>query len=678
MKKILTYLNLALLNLLVVVPGLSQKDIFKGIFEKEEPVFNTNIVPTNNQGEVLLIYYFSHSKVTDLEASIWMKDNGRNLLNDGSPQMVRELKKIGNRQRDTILIKGLSDNNFYSFGLDYKWGNAFKSRFVSKVLQEGYLYRYELNRDVDKPAEPIVMEEVEEDDPCVMPDIFVRVEKTGYCSESNRPAIVVECENCLKKSWEFSVEVRTDRSSWENIRIDGKRQQAFGNVKRTEPFCVLDPGSYYLRVLAWGENCDAPIVYNVSSPVVISDLEYKTGIAYMPEEESEEAPQLMNEVVTPLPDSCVVNGWGMLYGNFIQGTLEMKANSPCADLSPYAKITYIHPGHRNLVTPAISLMPGQKVPFNIELDEKDILRGIHPIQITVYIKPEASNAEALPISSFWIRAKGKGQPLQDSSTEPGEELTLTEETKNLDIPNCSSMEGLQLIFASNNPQQPKYISWQNPNCCQGENCSYFVWAGSNPLDLRLLSQGKNQGAVVREPLFGLETEDKYFEVVVTSTGGTRRATYVLGEGAKYDQSLTEYSQQQGAIQNDIIATRGVVDMPMTANLIPKRPLTDFGACKIYREVSLTGDFPIHEGDDVNIRYDHTGSGYKYTLYHQPIGASEWLIAPGTAEMQNSPNFMLTTSREHSGRYIVLVYKASKKWGCLSSSPGEALKLSVKE
>ena len=206
----------------------------------------------------------------------------------------------------------MQDNHFYSFGLDYKKDNAFNSRFVSTVLQEGYLYNFELNRE--QTVENILENKSNTPtNPCKNPDVFVRIESSGYCADNDRPAIIVECENCSKSDWKFSVELRTEYSTWETLRADGQAQHARGNARRTEPLCLLDPGAYYVRVLAWGLYCEAPIVYNVSNPIVISEVELKTGVAYNSENENIEV-----EPAPPLPDSCVVNGWGLLYGSFLQ------------------------------------------------------------------------------------------------------------------------------------------------------------------------------------------------------------------------------------------------------------------------------------------------------------------------------------------------------------------------
>lgn len=681
MSKVLIHSWLILLNLLFSLNLLAQKDILNGLFDKEEPVFNATVLPTAEEGTVKVVFYFTHSKYSHLEASFWMEDNGTNLQSSGNKKLLQGLKPIGNRRQDTIRVTGLTSGHFYTFGLDYKKPSTFSGKFISKTLEDGYRYNYV---EPTKPNKPLALIDENSDAPapCIAPELYVQVENAGYCGPDNRPAIIVECQNCHKKDWEFSVETRTEFSQWESIRSDGRRQTAYNNATRTEPLCTLEPGSYQVRVLAWGDNCRTPVINTVPFPIVIRDIDYKAAATTKQTQEQEIT---IETLTVAIPDTCPVLGWGMMYGDYIQGTVELAANSSCSSLSPFAKLTYIHPGYRDLELPPITLEEGKKIPFEIQLDEKDRQRGIHPIRVVTYVRPNL-NTEPVPVSSFWIRAKGDGTKVEsyqfDAEPEPQQPLTERIETATkpdvLAENNCSKIADLQLIYAPNNPTQPRYISWETPDCCIDENCSYFVWVGSNPVDIRLLVQGKKTGEFVREELFGLNPEDRFFEVVVSSTKGTRNASYVVGEGAQYeDLAVVEYEQQVSispSAGKDIISSRGGLNSRITTT--PSRPISDFNACKIYREIAIVGDQPIHPGDDITIKYDHRGSGYSYTLYHQPQNSSQWLIAPGTREMQSSPEFVLKTAPEHNGKYIILVYKLSKEWGCLSATPEDPVVLKV--
>lgn len=685
MNKVLIHSCLIVLHFFLVFEAAAQKEILKGLFDKEEPVFNTAVLSTDEEGVVKVVFYFTHSKLAHLEASFWMEDNGKNLSTEGNKKMLRGLNAIGNRQQDTIRVSGLKKGHFYTFGLDYKKPSSFNSKFVTKVLQQGYQYEYAPRQ---KPREPLAVaeEKQERPNPCVAPSVFVRLEESGYCGPDNRPAIIVECENCWKKDWEFSIETRTEFGNWETTRSDGKRQVAYGNATRKEPLCTLEPGTYQIRVLAWGANCRTPVINTLPQPFVIRDLEYKAAKVYSyntPKEKAEPVQQPMPS--TTVPDTCGVKGWGMLYGDYIQGTIELEANSTCDALEPFAQLTYIHPGHRDVELPPISLSAGRKIPFELALDANDLKRGIHPIRVVTYVRPNPK-AKPIPVSSFWIRAKGNGAQTEETfalEERPSLNTDIPVETQALpenevELPTCSKIGDLQLIYAPNDPTNPRYISWESPDCCLDENCSYFIWAGANPVDIRLLVQGKKMGELIREELVDLNAEDRFFEVVITSKNGTRKASYVVGEGAQYDDNGIESYEQQVSISpsagKDIISSRGGNNSRFTTT--PSRPISDFGPCKIYREVSVIGDKPIHPGDDITIRYDHSGTGYSYTLYHQPMGSSDWLIAPGTLEMQSSPEFFLRTAPEHSGKYIVLVYKLAKNWGCLSGTPDDPTLLQV--
>jgi hypothetical protein len=109
---------------------------------------------------------------------------------------------------------------------------------------------------------------------------------------------------------------------------------------------------------------------------------------------------------------------------------------------------------------------------------------------------------------------------------------------------------------------------------------------------------------------------------------------------------------------------------------PQIPLLGFTPCRYDRDVTLTADREVRVGEEVIIKYDHSREGYRYTLYFQPAGENEWVLAPGTRELQEKPEFHLLARPYHSGNYLILTYKPAKKWGCLSSTSDAPIKLNV--
>ena len=233
--------------------------------------------------------------------------------------------------------------------------------------------------------------------PCIQPDLFVKVGPSGYCGGSNRPAVIIQCDNCQGQSWEFSLEARTEYGQWNPLRVDGKRQQALGVATRTEPLCNIPPGSYYFRVLAWGEHCSSPIIQAIGTAVQIADeaAPVLPGIAETPSPETQR--------YAHLPDTCIIESEAVLEGNLISGFIELDPASPCSAYKPFAKVRYVHPGYRDISIGQIALRAGEDVPFKVRLDNQDLRRGIHPLQVIVCIRPRGNNEE-IPISSFWIRA----------------------------------------------------------------------------------------------------------------------------------------------------------------------------------------------------------------------------------------------------------------------------------
>ncbi|MEL6276911.1 MAG: hypothetical protein AAFU03_17560, partial [Bacteroidota bacterium] len=86
----------------------------------------------------------------------------------------------------------------------------------------------------------------------------------------------------------------------------------------------------------------------------------------------------------------------------------------------------------------------------------------------------------------------------------------------------------------------------------------------------------------------------------------------------------------------------------------------------------------HEGDNITIAYQYAAEDYRYTLYYQPDDGEAWTIAPGTTELQGSPEFEIEANAGPIEKYVILVYKPSKNWGCLSSAPTEPIVIEVAE
>jgi hypothetical protein len=755
MKNLLTFTLLLLFCLSPFSKISAQDDIFKGIFDKEEPVFHSAILPTAENGTVRLALYFTHGKINSLEVSVWMKNQGSNLDGGGSRQLIRGLQQIDNRRQDTIFIDGLANLHFYTIGIDYRNPQGLARKFTSKVLYEGYRYMApdaavaaRSGEVVQNPVLPLSTEKPESQmyprsggqlpttpkvQPCQDPDISVRIEPSGYCGTENRPAVLIQCRDCHGENWEFSVEVRTESTFWRSLRSDGLRQSALGVGVRTEPLCLIPAGNYFIRVLAWGVNCQTPVVREVGTSVAIYDRGTTQMESWRSPSSSSSAP-----VLNPLPDTCAVKGYATLDGNMIRGALELAAGSPCGELRPFADVRYVHPGHRDLTAGQIALLPGRISPFEILLEEDDLTRGIHTIQVVSYVRPEASQ-ETVAMGSFWIRAKtgatGFGESREIASnntpvyTNPSggvvlypadnpyetqvpvgggqmttksadgwntsadknfEDPLLSQDFETVQVtagdPNCTQIQDLRLVFFSSKADQPLYISWLSPRCCQQDGCQYSIWAGKAPDQLRLLITGNKPGAMVKELLQDLMPGDVYFEVVVKTANGSRKAAYVVGEGPKYGfEEILAYHDRLKPPSSDTLVYRKekaiAVGMPGPASQElqkPNLPIANFKPCKYKRETSIIGDLPVHADDEVKLKYDFSEKGYQYTLYFQPNGSGDWSLAPGTKELQSSPEFTLKAGPQHSGKYLVLAYKSNSNWGCLSAPVTEPVELKVVE
>lgn len=735
------------------LPLFGQKDILNGIFEQEAPVFFAEVKPTEKAGEAELTFYFTHSKLSNLEVSFWIKDLGTSLQSKGQKEMIRGLKEIGNRQREIITINGLSDQHFYTIGADYRNPKSLNRKFSSKVLQESFRYdlpiaktaqnvQTQAPRTASRPSE----ETTTAGPPCANPDVNLVIEPSGYCAKGARPALMIQCANCQGKKWEFSLEVRGQWEDWRSLRADGRRQTAFGVSPRTEPFCTLAPGAYYVRVKSWGENCETPLINNLNTTVVVGN----------PQASAKTRPPVINNEqiannlskkspVANIPDTCHVAGRAALVGETIRGTLRLESYSPCQTYQPYAKVIYVHPAHRDITLDMVPLRAGESTPFTIRLDDQDLNRGIHTIQVITNIKPDPSS-ESIALGSFWLKAEpenqtaagdlfnspapppappgyySKNSPKPNATSEyekrdqlganpsnsPKEEKvddpyasSISEDIDMINVkatdPNCTSIQDLQLVYSANQPNQPLYISWLSPRCCQEDGCDYTVWAGVTPQKMRLLVSGNKSGAMIREIMQGIQYNDEYFEVAVKTSNGTRKAAYLLGKGPIYgvEEVLAYHDQfnpqksdpfivkQEEAPEDKLTADKdgAVFELEETPPVVyesPSMPIDNFIPCKYKRNTTVQVEQPVLVGDEISIQYDFDGAGYKYSLYHLPDGADEWVLAPGVQELQDKARFDFRVPKEGLGKYLVLTYSPSRNWGCLSSSKEEPVVIKVEK
>lgn len=680
------------------VPGNSQNDLLKGIFDKELPQFTASLKSTENEGEAELIYYFTHSKANSIEASIWIKDLGTTLLENGEKRLLKGLQEVGNRQEIYALLNGLNTLHFYTVGIDYRLTNGINRKFNTIILKEGFRYEGPVKAEKIEQKEEVVQkgkrkENVVEEEPCVMPSIRMRLDSKGYCESLQRPAVLLQCENCQGKDWTFSVETRGEYGDWRPLRTDGMRQKASGAALRTEPLCILQPGVYYLRVLAWGAFCDKPVIENLPNTILISDQEKEEQLVSYNDEQAE-------EIEATLPENCLIEGSAQLIGNKIKGTLNLNANSPCHGLNPFVKLRYVHPGYRDITLDDMPLIAGSTLPFEFYLDETDLNRGIQTIQVIEFVNPNQLKSE-VQLRSFWIKAdvsnsKQADFALQQGTTsfendtkstsgleEKGEWTSSIDEEMDIETinvsasdPNCNQIQDLQLVYGAGKADLPLFISWLSPRCCQEDGCNYTIWAGETPEKLRLLIKGNKPGAEVRELLQSIDLDDQYFEVVVKTGNGARKAAYVVGEGPKYGfEEILAYHDRDNPVQSDPIVYEKI---GFDTYSKPELPISEFRSCRIFRETSVSSNNPLKTGDKVEIEYHFSEKGYQYTLYQLPEGSEEWFITPGTSELSKSAVFSFTAGPQHNGKYLILAYNPELNWGCLSKPISEAIEITVEE
>lgn len=756
MKKLLTYSFATIAILCLGAAHIYAQDIFDGLFEKEQPRFFGELKPTAVPGEVQLVFHYTHSKASEVEASVWIADLGASLQDTEQKQMVSGLRALGNRQRDTILLTGLTPRHFYNIGVDYRVKSVIPKKFESTVVREHF--RYERPKNSQPVAqEPPAPNPAERDwqarsaapqpapapqQPCKEPQLGLRIDPAGYCDRLNRPAVIISCSNCQGTTWDFLVEVKSADGQWFPTRADGRPQAALGVAPRTEPLCMIAPGQYELRVLAWGENCAMPTIKQLGTRMQV-------GSPAPPQSYSSGTTPYRTQPLEPVsvPEVCGVSGTAMLIGKTIRGGLMLPANSECTALNPHAEVAYIHPGYRDINMGKINLYPGVEMPFELDLDDRDLQRGIHTLQVTVYM-PLPDSPRPIAAETFWIRAEetpataagrnpvipGLEDRLQDqpvsydsSAGYAGEptmrgtigtkgierteddlyidEALMEEQGNTISVtatdPNCTPIQDLQLVYSPTQPDRPLYLSWLSPRCCQEEGCKYTVWAGPAPEKLSLVVNGQKAGAQVSEILNNLPAQHNYFEVAVETSNGVRKAAYVPGSGPIYGiEAVLDYHDQfkpqksdplrgrrtvsgsetqQKGLSADLADRTGAPARPASMEnnpLQPQLPISKFRPCKYERATTVQADYPIQSGEKVTIDYAFTEPGHQFTLYHQPFGSSAWQIAPGTTELQPEPAFELQATDYHAGKYLVLVYKPSKNWGCLSAPLSEPIELNI--
>ena len=719
MKQLLT---IPVLCIILAVQLKGQAEIFEGLFGKEEPEFHASVSYGPQGGSATMTFYFTHPSLDKLEASFWVKDLGPNLMSSGEKRLVKGLQEFGNRQQAEIVIDGLKSRHFYTIGIDYRGTSSLSRKFSSKVLEESFHYEskeepapaYAAQPPVQQPKAP-----APEPQPCKQPNFFIKVEPAGYCGVANRPAVLIQCDNCQGMPWSFSVEARTGLGQWRPLRSDGKKQQALGVAPRTEPLCSLEPGEYYFRVLAWGDKCSDPVIQTVGTSVRIPGEEELAAPLLPPTQTAKAA------IPSHLPDTCIIESEAKLEGDLITGFIELDPASPCSAYHPFAKVRYVHPGYRDITVGQVALVPGEDVPFRVRLDSRDLSRGIHPLQVLVCIRPQGANKE-IPISSFWIRAESAAEYRapglameempsgekddfarwkEEQAAYAGEEAETPLTTSSAGVKGfgrenfsentaaCQQIEGLQLIYVPERPGQPLYISWQNPDCCQDGECEYMVWAGPGAEDLKLLVKGRKPETSIRELIQGVEEGTAYYEIAVRTPGGIRKAAYVLGEGPKYGDEMVQAYHQQAKepvlsepealpatgvqLSGGLAARAGGRAVPASNNYQhPKHPISEFAPCRIFRATQVIAEKPIQDGDLVTIEYDFYDKAYRYSLYHLPEGGQDWVIAPGTEELQSSPAFEIQAQPFHSGKHLVLAIKQDESWGCLSAPVDEPIEIQV--
>lgn len=384
------------------------------------------------------------------------------------------------------------------------------------------------------------------------------------------------------------------------------------------------------------------------------------------------------------PADCRVRGVAILDAVRIRGTLELAPASSCFDFQPFARLRYVHPEYRDLHIREIPLQRGRKVPFEFILDSRDLARAIQFVQVVVYVR-SASGADPVPVSSFWLEVptSKKAHPEQATSPE-GSFLPLSSQSRKVEDLPCDEIRNLTLENHPAQPTAPTVLSWDQPACCRDKACTFAVWGGQAPEELRLLTHGQAAGSRIHKILDGLYPEDTFFELIVETPAGDRHAfcqkplRELIPTPTPSPPVLESVPEKSTPPSEENLPQSPEAVVESLALKQARLSVTDFAPCRYERTLAPSGNHIHSAGEPIEIRYDHDRKGYRYTLYFSPAKAKEWYLAPGTTEMQEKPAFRFRAAPEYSGKYLILVYKPAKKWGCLSSEVDEALQLQIKK
>ncbi|MEL6945389.1 MAG: hypothetical protein AAFO82_22280, partial [Bacteroidota bacterium] len=379
--------------------------------------------------------------------------------------------------------------------------------------------------------------------------------------------------------------------------------------------------------------------------------------------------------------------------------------------SPINVLTYIHED-RNQEDPLVSAFWIRPENRNVEASIANInMPPVPPATNNTLNKDFNSNATDIPSQSVAPKVKYVDPApstgyTEQTNTQPAyeEEYAMTEEVNTVNViasdPNCTQIHDLQLVYDLQRSKQPLYISWLSPRCCQEGGCEYTIWAGEKPDQLSLVMKGYKAGSKIQELLNPNQSAATYYEVVVKTSNGNRKAAYVVGEGAKYGvEEILAYHDRFDAPQSNPLVVKETTNKSGTASTAsfqwetenseelytlpedynyqqPELPISKFSTCKYTNDIRLIGDNPIHVGDEIIIKSNYNRPGYVFTLYQRPEGRDDWVIAPGTLELQEKPTFTLKAGKYHSGSYMILLHKEDKNWGCLSKQLSASLNIAV--
>ncbi|MEM9885817.1 MAG: hypothetical protein AAF849_07995 [Bacteroidota bacterium] len=601
---------------------------------------------------------------------------------------------------------------------------------------------------------------------CKNPRIRLSLDRSGYCPDGKTPALKIQ--NSVEQEWEFALEHRGTFGQWQSLFGKGKRLAASGALTRTEPLCLLPNGKHELRVLAWGKGCATPVVkvlresvvigeqatasaqreedvpqqYNflAKSPKSAPDTCYVRGdaslvggkiLGYVQLDSNspcgEWNPYVVVRYVYPGYRDIALEAFSLPRGEKIDFEIELNAQDLSRSIHPINVLTYIQDesGQEQLVnafwirsenqnrsiTQTNTPPPPPPVTRkeSTETEDRMAMEAAERAAAADYRASVSKGREVVAADSNFDRLEENSTATRPNyNTSYAEEYAFTDEAAPVSVkasdPNCTQINELQLVYDLQRSDEPLYISWLSPRCCQEEGCEYTIWAGEKPNQLSLMMKGYKSGAKINELINPSAAGAKYYEVVVKTSNGNRKAAYVIGEGPKYGfEEILDYHDRFDAPTSDAIAfqaqekstqAKEPAAKASNANFTweasdellanpsdfeyrrPNLPISKFKTCKYKNDISIVGDDPIHVGDELTIAYNYDRAGYRYTLYQRPEGSTDWFIAPNTKELQEKAQFTLKAGKYHAGDYVVLLYKTDKGWGCLSEPLNESLKLEV--